>query len=117
MIGASGETNMNRSAEIRSKQRVNGPSHRAGEETAGGTYRRPPLSASDDGQRSVNPCNMDLHEMDPHEIAVMAYLRWESGGCEFNTAEEDWLWAERELLKLRKAAARSENRNSNGNRR
>ena len=117
MIGAGSETKMNRRAEIHPKQSVNASPHHAGEETAGGAYDQPPLATPDAGQLSMHQNNMDPHEMDPHEIAVMAYLRWQSGGCEFNSAEEDWLWAERELLKLRKAAAKSENRDSNGIRR
>lgn len=33
-------------------------------------------------------------------IAQLAYLHWEARGCQGGSAEQDWLRAEQELLKL-----------------
>ena len=46
----------------------------------------------------------------------MAYLRWESGGFEPNTADDDWFWAESEFLKQREviSASAAKRNGSNG---
>jgi hypothetical protein len=39
--------------------------------------------------------------IDPQEIAVAAYLRWEREGQAPATADDNWFWAERELMAQR----------------
>lgn len=37
-------------------------------------------------------------DLDPQRIRELAYSIWEAGGCRQDTAQEDWLTAERQLL-------------------
>ena len=57
------------------------------------------LVANEGGPQPLSAQSNEHPGVDPQEIAVMAYLRWESGGCQPNTADDDWFWAEREFLK------------------
>jgi hypothetical protein len=42
-------------------------------------------------------------EIDSHEIAEAAYLRWEARGSEVGTPDEDWFAAEQEVLNRRQS--------------
>jgi len=97
---------MSRIAEAALKQLTHAPGNSSGHEPVADACVPLPLSAQSNGQPDI----------DPQEVALMAYLRWESGGCEPNTADDDWFWAEREFLKQREviSASAAKRKGSNG---
>jgi hypothetical protein len=99
-------SNMSRIAEATLKQITHAPRSSSGYEPVADGDVSLPLSAKRNGQPDT----------DPQEVALMAYLRWESGGCEPNTADDDWFWAEREFLKQREliSASAAKRNGSNG---
>jgi hypothetical protein len=86
---------MSRSAEAMPKQVTTAPRGSSEYEPVADAGVPLSLSAQSNGQPDI----------DPQEIAAMAYFRWESGGREPNTADDDWFWAEREILKQREVTS------------
>jgi hypothetical protein len=97
---------MSRIAEATLKQFTHAPRSSPGYEPVADPGVPLPVSAQSNGQPDIDQ---------QQEIALMAYFRWESGGCEHNTADEDWFWAEREFLKQREAISASVTRRKGSN--
>jgi hypothetical protein len=82
----------------------NGPMDGSTAQSVANSSRRSSEHRPDTRTERSNAVTIDndrQHGIDRQEIAVAAYLRWEREGQAPATADDNWFWAERELMAQR----------------